>query len=211
MRKLLLDTDILLILSGLDLFDTAMELFEVERAQAYVLDAVQYQVKGKKFQAQYGEEAINRLRLILPNLKIITEISEPDNRILRTLSSVEEIDPGEALLVAKAVADVEAILLSGDKRWIRALCKSRTKAVKRIKNQLKEKVVSLEHLLVALLNSVDFETLAIKVHKSKITHITLRILFPPDIIEPESHCREGLLSYIGELEATTGKGFFYPL
>jgi hypothetical protein len=52
MRALLLDTDILLILSGLDLFDTAIGLFEAENAQVYVLDAVQYQIKGKKFQNQ---------------------------------------------------------------------------------------------------------------------------------------------------------------
>jgi hypothetical protein len=151
------------------------------------------------------------LRAILPKLKIITEISEADNRILLTLSAVEEIDPGEALLIAKAVADHEALLFSGDKRWIRALCKSRKKTVRRIKNQLKGRIVSLEHLLMALLNVVGFQTVATQVFKSNITHKTLRILFPPDIVEPESHCREGLLSYIGELEATTGKGFFHTL
>ena len=122
---------------------------------------------------------------------------------------IEEIDPGEPLLIAKAVAGVESLLLSGDKRWIRALSASRTKAVRRIKNQLKGRVISLEHLFIALTREIGFATLVGKIHVSKITHKTLRILFPPDVIAPEIHCQEGLLSYIGELETITGKGFFY--
>ncbi len=209
MRTLLFDTDVLLLISGLDCFDTTLDLLEVERPQVYTLAAVPHIVKSPKLQRHYGEQTIARVQQILPDLQTLASVSAADQRILRVLALVEEIDPGEALLIAKTINMPDAILLSGDKRWMRSLCKSRVKAVVLIKKQLHGTVVSFEHVLQALLARVGFAELATAVAKSKLPHLTLRVLFPQDVKEPENDCREGLLAYLGKLEATAGREFFY--
>lgn len=211
MRTLFFDTDLLLLLSTLEYFDTTLGLFKVERRQVYILDTVQYLIKSPRLKQQHGEQAIARLQLLLPDFKTLTGLSEVERRVLRALAPVEEVDPGEALLIAKTVSTPEAILLSGDKRWMLALCKREINSVRRVKKKLQRKVVSLEHLLLALLEEVGFEKLFRAVTKSNLPHTILRILFRRDVEDPEDHCREGLFSYLGELEAAAGAEFFYQV
>lgn len=189
-----------------------LNLFEVERAQVFILNPVQHIIKKSlKLQQQYGDQAITRLGLILPSLKTITDVSKADKRVLRVLTPIEGIDEGEALLIAKTLDTPDAILLSGDKRWMLALCKCESNSVRLLKKQLQGKVVSFEHLLLALLDEVGFAALAKSVTIAKLSHITLRILFPRHVEDPENHCREGLLSYLGELEAMAGGEFFHQI
>ena len=96
------------------------------------------------------------------NAKEIKRTGEFDS-IMEQLSGIENIDPGEALLLAAAMLDDSAyILCTGDKRFIKAL-EALKAANMPLAQSIKGKILHFEQLLYALMNRLPADEFAKKV------------------------------------------------
>jgi hypothetical protein len=185
--KLLADTDAFckLAIAGL-LSDAIRRVFGAELRHCGRLPALPYMLRKGALRRKYGEKACDEL---IPLANSMPVLSTPDITVLEKLIPIAEIDPGEAQLFA-AAANANLVLLTGDKRSLRALAK-----VEEVTDFLSGRIAVVEAILLALHDEIGQDQMRkCMVPLSQVDQV-VKICFSEGSPSP----REGLFSYYRDL------------
>ncbi len=139
--RLVVDTDAFCKLGVAGVFREAAGLFGVDLSECGRLPALPHMLRRGRLRATFGPEACDAL---LPVAHALPTMAPPGAAWLDRLTPIQAIDPGEALVFA-AAAEAGFVVVSGDKRALRAL-----KDVDGFPAALTGRVVVLEAILLAL-------------------------------------------------------------
>lgn len=185
---LLVDTDAFCKLGIAGLLEEAVSFLGTDLSACGRLPALPHMLRRGSLPRRYGAEACEAL---LPSAEQMFPILVADPQSLDPFVSINDIDPGEAQLLATAVRS-DALLLSGDKRALRALA-----ALTDPLNALKGRIVTIEAILLALADRIELTELRKRANLAAPFDQTLKICFSSDNPDPLS----GLRSYFKSLEA----------
>jgi hypothetical protein len=196
------DTDILLKLSALDLVQETLQLLQLSEQDVYLLPSATHYLRkaGKRLIYRYGKEGVERAQKLAQQAKFVGFHLEKSE--LELLSSVPDIDTGEALLYASTYALQEFWLLTGDKRSLTALAASPN--CQPIAARLSGKVICLEQVVIHSLSSYPFEILLSKIVPARECDTAVKVAFGSGNQADLSHAIGALDAYIEELRAKTG-------
>ena len=155
---------------------------------------------GKRLIYRYGKEGVERAQKLAQQAKFVGFHLEKSE--LELLSSVPDIDTGEALLYASTYALQEFWLLTGDKRSLTALAASPN--CQPIAARLSGKVICLEQIVIHSLSSYPFEILLSKIVPARECDTAVKVAFGSGNQTNLSHAIGALDAYISELRAKTG-------
>ena len=108
-----------------------------------------------------GAEVAVRLIEFLGTVKEITEYSAADHSLLEGLDDSVEIDPGEIVLLSATVHFSDYLLLTGDKRCIRAV--ATCPECREIARRIQGRVVCFEQIICRIIDAAGFEVVRAKV------------------------------------------------
>ena len=196
------DTDILLKLSALDLVQETLQLLQLSEQDVYLLPSATHYLRkaDKRLIYRYGKEGVERAQKLAQQAKFVGFHLEKSE--LELLSSVPDIDTGEALLYASTYALQEFWLLTGDKRSLTALAASPN--CQPIAARLSGKVICLEQVVIHSLSSYPFEILLSKIVPARECDTAVKVAFGSGNQTDLSHAIGALDAYISELRAKTG-------
>jgi hypothetical protein len=184
--RLLIDTDAFCKLALGGLFRDSLSLLGASVPECGRLAALPHMLRRGRLRRTYGPAACDRMIGEAESLPII---GRQGDSWLDRLSPVTEIDPGEAQIFA-AAAEAGLMLVSGDKRALRALA-----AVTGFPGALARRIVVIEALLLALCDHLGPDELRRRVVPLMTVDRMFQVCFSPSSRDP----RDGLLSYYRSL------------
>jgi hypothetical protein len=137
----------------------------------------------------------------------LTHAPSPETR--QRLLEVEGVHDGEATLFGLLFENPQYLLLSGDKVAMRALRED--PGLTDVYESLCGRVACSEWVLLALLEKLGVRRLAEAVAPMREHSGMLNQIFSMGVDTPETHCREGLASYLAELVRDLGAPFLRSL
>ena len=186
--RLVVDTDAFCKLGVCGLFRDTLNLLEADLLECGRLPALPFMLRRGALRRVYGPDLCGALGLIADTMPIAIQASEV---WLDKLTPVQAIDPGEAQLFA-AAAETGLIVVSGDKRALRAL-----KDVDGFPEALSNQIVVLEAVLLALCDRLGPEDVRQRVQPLTATDKVIQVCFSACNQDPKA----ALLSYYGSLVA----------
>jgi hypothetical protein len=189
-------------LSALDLVQETLQLLQLSEQDVYLLPSATHYLRkaGKRLIYRYGKEGVERAQKLAQQAKFVGFHLEKSE--LELLSSIPDIDTGEALLYASTYALQEFWLLTGDKRSLTALAASPN--CQPIAARLSGKVICLEQVVIHSLSSYPFEILRSKIVPARECDTAVKVAFGSGNQTDLSHAIGALDAYISELRAKTG-------
>jgi hypothetical protein len=189
-------------LSALDLVQETLQLLQLSEQDVYLLPSATHYLRkaDKRLIYRYGKEGVERAQKLAQQAKFVGFHLEKSE--LELLSSVPDIDTGEALLYASTYALQEFWLLTGDKRSLTALAASPN--CQPIAARLSGKVICLEQVVIHSLSSYPFEILLSKIVPARECDTAVKVAFGSGNQADLSHAIGALDAYISELRAKTG-------
>lgn len=200
---LLLDTDILVLLTASNTLEQVTQHLGYETNQLRRLPAAPHQArKSKRFRDVYGEAVLQR---ILPAIEQIPEVTVPEDiDLLDSLNNV--VDAGEAQLIAIAAANKYTLLASGDKRAIIDLAAS---SASECINNLQGRIVTLEAVLWILVQHTTARTVR-QQFEPVLTHKTLSVVLSTHTVAEGQRCLDAIQSYYDNLAQSAGALLYNP-
>ena len=196
-----LDNDVILKLSAYNLFWDCMKAWGIPDAQIRVLPTAEAVFsRNQAIQEQYGDLACQKARQIAQKSQ---KLSSPDSILNYTrLSAVEGIDAGEALLVTVALADPEASILTGDKRFLKAFANS---GLADLLKSLTGHFVCIEQLMLVLIaQEADFAKIQRRVRQAPECERSIAEAFQGRPEPDSATVSQRLQAVVEELRAATG-------
>jgi len=209
-----IDNDIIKKLATFELFDKTIKLFEADATGIRILATAKYKFKrdfeklGKGRLRQPEARLVNYERTIelvetLPRI----DQAEVDNELFEQLSEFEGIDAGEAILTTY-VAQVlqkddsgEAFILTGDKRYLKALAKVDFPELQAL---LKNRFWCLEQLVLRDIREYGFESVRGKIVPVRDCDKACKAVFGSGALSTEENVLVTISGYIETLRAETG-------
>jgi hypothetical protein len=153
------DNDVILKLAAYNLFGEMAACLAIKREDFRILPtASKYFSRNSRVNQQYKQDSIQRAKRIAEGYQ---PIERPKLDLeFQLLSQENGIDPGEALLVTATQNEQDFYLLTGDKRFLKALAISNLAA---IKQRLYRRFVCLEQLILYVVTYSDFNKACIRV------------------------------------------------
>lgn len=193
----LADNDIILKLAQCDLLNSLPELLGAEIEDIFVSTTAKYQLLPKnteKLLAKCGnEETVTRLQEFLESVKDVPAIQNVE--LLSRVSEIPNIDAGEQQLFVACVSDVGSILITGDRKALRAVAAGKD-SVPELHAGLIDRVVTFESALLLSLNLFGFAVLKQKLLACPKPDGVLKQVLKPNMAEDD--LRECLVSYTRE-------------
>lgn len=174
--RLLVDTDAFCKLAIGNVLREAIGLLGGDLSECERLAALPYMLKRGRLREIYGPDRCDALIHFvreMPTAKLSSETW------LQPLVTVPDIDPGEALLFARA-AETDHLLLTNDKRALRAL-----KEVAGVTARLEGRIVVLESVLLALCDHLGSEEVRRRTRALSQLDAVVGICFSDDNSDPE--------------------------
>jgi hypothetical protein len=206
-QPILIDNDALLKLARYGLLDEVVALFGCSPTDVCVLASAKYSLLPAKNRLRFceDEESTARLEAFLRTSKPLdAQSADPD--LLDVLNAIQNIDAGEALLLAVGATNRDTLVITGDKHSLAALCSHAS--VTHVSNAVAGRVVSME-VLFSILVERQFahvqKCVRSKPNVDKALSIAFGVTTPADV----NSVREGLNSYIRHLRNVTG-ALLYP-
>jgi len=175
--RLLVDSDVFCKLGVGDLLNDALAVFGTSVSDCGRLPALPHMLRKGKLVKVYGAEACASL---VPIAAEMQPLPAPDTTWLDRLTSVQSIDPGEALLFAIA-AQNSLSLITGDKRALRAL-----KDVNGYAAALAGRIIVLEAILLSLCDRLGHAEVRRRLGPLTKNDKTLMICFSESEPDPRS-------------------------
>ncbi|MEL6439412.1 MAG: hypothetical protein AAFQ80_09190 [Cyanobacteria bacterium J06621_8] len=151
-----LDNDILVKLVACNLFDEAIETLNVNRPSLIVLPSARYYfIKSKRAQRRFPENIRLKVTKIANNCQTVERLEKSVLDEISMLQKYENIDDGEATLVAATRGENSFWLITGDKRFLLTLANS--SELNSIVLRLKGKVICLEQIIRQVIYKRGFE------------------------------------------------------
>lgn len=183
-RLLLIDTDAFCKLGVSDLLGDAVAIFGTSIRECGRLPALPYMLKKGRLRSTLGEVHSDHLADLAFTMPIAPR---PSEQWLEALSSIDAVDPGEALLVA-ASAEYNTLTITGDKRAICAIAN-----IPILAQALDERLVAIEAILIELYNQLGDTILRNRIQALMEIDAAVRSCFLSSV--PLT----GLLSYFTDL------------
>ena len=181
--KILLDNDIIIKLANLDLLDLFSSLPRVEDAEVACLASTRV--------VTFVSSCRKLDRAYIAELQI-----DFDNQEL--LSTCPGIDAGEAQLLSAALAAPDAVVLTGDKRCLMALCQS--SVTMPLAQKLQGRVVVLEQLMIEMISSFGFVDVKSRTLNGVHSDTAIRASFGSGPKAEEGNVISTLQSYVREID-----------
>ncbi|KPQ33167.1 MAG: Uncharacterized protein family (UPF0179) [Phormidesmis priestleyi Ana] len=209
-----IDNDIIKKLATFELFDETINLFEADRTEIRVLATAKYKFRGDLAQLNKGK--CRRLEAKLINYKRTIELAETlpqisqaevNSDLFGQLSGCEGIDAGEAILTTY-VAQVlqkdetgEAFILTGDKRYLRALAQAELPELQAL---FANRFWCLEQLILRDIREYGFEVVRDKIVPVRDCDKACKAVFGSGAQSTEENVLSAIAAYIETLRAETG-------
>jgi len=211
---LIVDNDAILKLTACNLLDETLSLLNCSQSNVLVLDAARYAFRNliKKQRPsdieKYSLSGLERAVAFAENAKPI--VNTPNLSIHDLLTDIPNIDPeGDINIVDKACELRDAILLTGDKRCIRAIATSND--IRFVYNSLATRIICFEEVIRALIIAISFESVRDAVVPVLACDKVLRSAFGSGMQTTEENAINVLVAYIDDLEKITGKNWLRKL
>jgi hypothetical protein len=196
------DNDIVEKLAICDLIDEALVAFDATRADVLVIPTLKNRIgigsPRPKVVRRLGAEVAARLFEFIGTVREITDFSMEDHLMLEGLDDSIEIDPGEIVLLSATAHLQDYLLLTGDKRCLKAVstCPECVEIARRIQGR----VVCFEQVICRIIDLVGFEAVLGKVVPvMQACDTALRAAFGSGKLATESNVVDCLQSYIDEI------------
>ena len=212
-----IDNDIIKKLATFDLFDDTFKLFGVQPQQIRILSTAKYKFRKNQKQVKAGKSRKiqdnltdygKTLEIVesLPTIDI-SDISEIDSKVFESLSQIEGIEQGEAILTSYVVhllqqsTGSEAFILTGDKVFLRALATLNNLGLQTVLNN---RIWCLEQLVLMNIKVYGFEAVCNKIEPVRECDVAIKAVFGSGAQSTPNNALATLQSYIDELRAETG-------
>ncbi|WP_341736289.1 hypothetical protein [Microcoleus sp. CAWBG640] len=207
-----IDNDIIKKLATFQLFDKTIQLFYASYGQVNILETAKYKFENdwKKFEggrSRKTEDPVINYKQVLYLTKTLPNIleSEIDQEIFIQLSSIENIDPGEAMLTSCAIKFIQnnksAQIFSGDKRFIKALANV---SLPIIQQSLNHRLWCLEQLVLKNIEADGFETIRDLIVPVRECDKAIKNVFGSGLNSTSENSLPTLKSYIEECRQEAG-------
>ena len=206
-RLLLMDSDIFVLLAGAGLLDRAITAlgFSVEKVRR--LAALPHQLrKGRSFRQRFPGP-IRSLALAECQRVAAIENRPDDDDALARLIAIDDIDEGEALLLALTAESDVCYLASGDKRALVAL--ATRDAVQKIRQAVAGRIISLEIVLEALVEAEGAANVGPALASIRAANTTINVLFGHQTDFDQQDRLRAIASYRDDLIRQVGEDFLY--
>lgn len=198
----LMDNDAALKLARYDLLDSALSTLKCAPTDVRVLHTARYTLLPTKAPLRYCKDpaSADRLSAFLKQAQTADQAAV-NSEWLDVLLAIPGIDPGEAILFAYGAGEPEAVIVTGDKRAIRALCAA--PEATEVAAALAGRVLCIETLFAGLVGQ-DFAATQTRVRKNGEVDKALTAIFGVAAPATRASVLEGLDSYQNALRAQTG-------
>jgi hypothetical protein len=186
--RVLVDSDVFCELGIGNLLADTISALDATLQDCGRLPALPYMLRRGKLPKRYGAESC---AVLIELAQSIAPIGAPNPQWLDKLTSIQDIDPGEAQLFAVAAGDSLAVI-TGDKRALMAL-----KDVEGYPEALAGRIVVLEAAILALGERLGYAEVKRRLGFLTTSHQTLKICFSPETANP----RAALESYYRDFAA----------
>ena len=196
-----LDNDIIHKLVAFQLFEEAIAVLQIVKTDLRVLPTARFFFQAKrKQQIQYPDAVWAEVINLVAACSIIPEPSpEQAQASIEETRQLEkfkhEIQAGEATLIVATRLEPDFLLLSGDKRCMKALAA----VPEPIYQRLCGRVVCLEQIILKLILTLGFETVRDRILPMVDCDKTLKICFGYSMSASEASVVAGLTSYISDI------------
>jgi hypothetical protein len=203
-RRLLVDNDAFIVLSGAGLLEKAVARLGFEMDAVFCLPALPFVLgRSRRIQQNYPPDVVTRARISCDNVAYLNE-REHTEGVLDELTSVSGIDPGEAVIFAIAAEDPDSVLLTGDKVSLRAL--GTAARAHKTRTALSGRVICLEYVYRLLVEADGPTELADAFAILKPTNASLRIFFSEGNRSDHAACLLAIQKYYEDLSVEVGPG-----
>jgi hypothetical protein len=192
--RLLMDNDALLKAAHWDLLDVVPTMVGGTWADTACLPTFPPRVHRAEAKLFADASVAKALEV---RLALTVQLPDPDVTVLSALQGESGIDAGELLLFGALAATPGTVLLTGDKRALRAVALTGT--LSRYQNR----VMCVEQLLSQALDQLGAQTLQARVRRWTPRDQTALAIFGRQGDKSEADLREGLRSYLHSLEGET--------
>lgn len=203
-RILFIDSDIFVLLSAAGLLDQLIACLGYEKTAVRRLAALPHQLqRGRSFRRydqDIRDEAVTRC----------SEIASIDERPVsgeywEKLISVDQIDPGEALLFAKLAEGSASLLTTGDQRSLLAL--GNADGLEDFRDKIRGRVVCLESALLMLVQSAGAQLIGEAFQRIRGVNTKIDVLFGFKTEFSDDETVRQLWSYLDDLRKQIGDDF----
>ncbi|MBP6748060.1 MAG: hypothetical protein KA144_00355 [Xanthomonadaceae bacterium] len=192
--RLLVDNDVLVKAAHWNLIDWVPPVADADWPATAGLEAIKYRARraDPKLFRDVGAAA-----LLSDRLERCAQLPEPDPVIVSALQGIPNLDVGEIQLIGVLAATPDAILLTGDKRALRALASpTHVSVIDRVGGR----ILCLEQWLWFVHERLDGKTLADCVRAHAGMDTAARCVVGSREAPSPGHVREGLASYLRDLD-----------
>jgi predicted nucleic acid-binding protein len=195
-----LDNDVILKLTTYRMLDEALDGLEIDRSDIRVLESARFVFGSKKTKKKYSEETLLfATEFVKKCPKIATQDSEEYRLLEKQIKN--DIDPGEATLIAATFQESASLLATGDKRCLKAL--ANTECLDFIHKGLQGRVICLEQIICKSIEIQGFEWVLEKVIPNLDCDATLRAAFGSGSKSQYETVLGTLNIYIQDLQTTS--------
>jgi hypothetical protein len=206
----LLDNDVILKICSFGLVDDLFDLFVSHNQSCWILGVAEFvigkHISTSKRIANRHEAAAAFQRMLQSSMRLEPNADEIALAALfesHALIGGADLDPGESLLLAVLLRRSAHLLITGDKRAIRAV--HQLALTLELVHPAAGRLVCLEQVMVALCDFLGFANVAIRVCSAPLVDQAMAICFGCATGQTdEGNLLEGLCSYISHLRGTSG-------
>ena len=194
----LADNDIILKLAQCDLLDDLPYILGQKCTDVFITDTAKYQLLPKSTEKALSkcgnEETLARLKAFLETTQTLSAIK--NTALLTQLGDIDGIDGGEKFLFAAAVEIDNPLLITGDRRALRALLEHQDQ-LPTVFSALQNAVVTFESAILLALRLLGFAIVKQKLLGSPKPDRVLQFVLKSET--GEADFIEGLCSYSKEI------------
>lgn len=195
--RLVVDVDALVKLAHWGLLDALQDATGVPAERQATVESI-------RFRAARGDVKLFRDPAIAAHLAAALAgfgaAWAPDGDVVARLQGVPGLDAGEIALVGMLCSDPIAVLVTGDKRALKALA---APALADIAQRIAGRVLCLEQVLLSGLETKGPQALAAAIEPYREMDTAVRCAVPLPEFATDTAIREGLASYIADLRQET--------
>jgi hypothetical protein len=199
--RLLIDSDVFVTLAGSDLLFRTLELLGFTPVQARRLDPLPHMLAKRPMVNVYSTDVRQRAQIACGQVQGLRE--KPKNRSVES-RLLEVADIGEALLYAIATESPNALLASGDKAAMRAICSD--PALQDVHDAVAGRVICFETLMRMLVHADGVGAVAAG-FRAITHHKTIQVVFSEVNSRDQIQCLAAIDSYLRELRGWVGDEF----
>lgn len=194
--RLLVDNDVLIKLAHWGLLDHLPACFGLGWPQVSVLASLQFRAVRRDTKLFRSSDVADELN---GYLALTGEVPPGDAADMSCLQGIVDLDAGEVELIAACLADQEAILISGDKRALRALVGG---CPPDIAERLCGRVVCLEQILTLIARRTSCATVVQGLLANRELDSVVRAVIGPGGCS-DAQFLEGMNAYVAHLRGET--------